>query len=156
MKGLSITRIVVTIVTTWMIMARCVRSFHLAVVGRNSFSSGRPASKSSRMHIILQPRLTSVTSWRRLYSSNDNGDDSSSSCQKKRVVFLGTPQVAADSLQTLYEHSILPNSPYEIVGVITQPPKRRKRGKQIEQSPVGIMAQELGIGMLLTPEKVCK
>lgn len=109
------------------------------------------------MNIILQPQLTSVTSWRRLYSSNDDGDESlSSSSKKKRVVFLGTPQVAAEALFTLHEHSILPNSPYEIVGVITQPPKRRKRGKQVEQSPVGIMAQELGIDMLLTPEKVCK
>jgi hypothetical protein len=152
MKGLISTRIV-AIVTTWMIMARCVRSFHLVVVGRNSFSSG-PQSKSSRINNIIQPQLT-FTSWRRLYSSNDNNDDLSSSSSKKRVVFLGTPQVAADSLQTLYEHSIQPNSPYEIVGVITQPPKRRKRGKQVEQSPVGIMAQELGISMLLTPEKVC-
>ena len=45
-------------------------------------------------------------------------------------------------------------SSFEVVGVVTQPPKRRKRkGKEIP-SPVGLVAQELEIPVLW-PEKVC-
>jgi methionyl-tRNA formyltransferase len=60
--------------------------------------------------------------------------------------------VAADSLRAIYEDSKKEGSPYEIVSVITQPPKRRKRkGKEIP-SPVGLMAEELGIPVI-APEK---
>jgi len=87
----------------------------------------------------------SCSTWR-LYSSLDTDGD------KKRVVFLGTPDVAADSLRAIYEDSKKEGSPYEIVSVITQPPKRRKRkGKEIP-SPVGLVAEELGIPVL-SPEK---
>lgn len=73
--------------------------------------------------------------------------------QKARVVFLGTPDVAAASLKTIYERSQDPSSCYEIVGVVTQPNKRRKkRSGKIIASPVGIVAEELGIPTL-TPEK---
>lgn len=44
-------------------------------------------------------------------------------------------------------------SVFEVVGVVTQPPKRRKRkGKEIP-SPVGLLAEELDIPVLC-PEKV--
>ena len=72
---------------------------------------------------------------------------------KKRVVFLGTPEVAADSLKLIYEDSIRKDSPYEIVGVVTQPPKRRKRMGEIVASPVGALAETLGIAVL-APESV--
>lgn len=71
------------------------------------------------------------------------------------MVFLGTPDVAASSLQRLYEESLKDDSLYEIVSVITQPPKRRKRKGNSEQTPVGKIAEELGIP-LLHPEKVRK
>ena len=68
------------------------------------------------------------------------------------MLFLGTPDVAATSLRTIFEDSIK-DSNYEVVGVITQPPKRRKRkGKEIP-SPVGFAAEELGIPVMC-PEKV--
>jgi len=63
-----------------------------------------------------------------------------------RIVFLGTPDVAATTLATLHEKET-------IVGVVTQPPRRRKRKGKLEDSPVGAMAKELGLP-LLTPESV--
>ena len=82
-------------------------------------------------------------------SDNDNdGDD------KARILFLGTPDVAATSLKTIYEQTQQnPTCPYKIVGVVTQPPKRRKRrGKEIP-SPVGLVAEELDLQHILCPEK---
>lgn len=84
-------------------------------------------------------------SWR-LYSSVTDS-------QTARVLFLGTPDVAASSLRSIVEDSQKDNSSYQVVGVVTQPPKRRKRkGKEIP-SPVGYTAEELDIPVLC-PEKV--
>jgi methionyl-tRNA formyltransferase len=80
-------------------------------------------------------------------ASNLSGDG------KARVLFLGTPEVAASSLQAIYQRSLEPSSPYEVVGVVTQPNKRRKkRSGEILPTPVGIVAEELGIP-ILCPEK---
>ena len=70
------------------------------------------------------------------------------SAAKKRVVFLGTPEVAASTLRRLHEESLRDNSLYEIVSVVTQPPKRRKRRGKEEPSPVGKVAEELEIPVL--------
>jgi len=81
----------------------------------------------------------------RLYSSDSDP-------QSARVLFLGTPDVAATSLRRIVEDS-QKSSLYNVVGVVTQPPKRRKRkGKEIP-SPVGYAAEELDIPVLC-PEKV--
>lgn len=67
-------------------------------------------------------------------------------------MFLGTPDVAAASLASIVQESKKKDSAYEVVGVVTQPPKRRKRrGKEVP-SPVGLAAEELGI-QVLCPEK---
>lgn len=116
------------------IMAQCVRSFHFQV-GRSLHS----------LH-STQAAVRSSGTWR-LFSSVS--DDSG----KKRVVFLGTPEVAASCLRRLYEESTTEGSPYDIVGVITQPPKRRKRKGKLEPSPVGKVAEEIGLPVLC-PEKV--
>lgn len=87
-----------------------------------------------------------VHPWR-LYSSTPTDP------QIARVLFLGTPDVAATSLRSIVEDSQKETSAYSVVGVVTQPPKRRKRkGKEIP-SPVGYAAEELGIPVLC-PEKV--
>jgi len=72
--------------------------------------------------------------------------------EKARVVFLGTPDVAASSLSRLIEKSKEDLSVFDIVGVVTQPPKRRRRKSAPEPSPVGKVAEEHGI-MTLCPEK---
>jgi methionyl-tRNA formyltransferase len=64
----------------------------------------------------------------------------------------GTPDVAATTLRTLHDDSMKLESPYRIVSVITQPPKRRKRKGPVVASPVGIVADDLGIPVV-SPEK---
>jgi methionyl-tRNA formyltransferase len=58
-----------------------------------------------------------------------------------RLAFLGTPDVAAQSLGLLFEAG------FEIPLVVTQPDARRGRGKETTPSPVKVKAQELGIGV---------
>lgn len=84
----------------------------------------------------------------RLFSTLDSTVEPS----KARVVFLGTPDVAATSLRAIHEDSQKKDSAYEVVGVVTQPPKRRKRKGKVVPSPVGLVADELGIPVLC-PEK---
>jgi methionyl-tRNA formyltransferase len=75
--------------------------------------------------------------------SNTNG--------KARLVFLGTPDVAASSLQLLVSAAQQQDSCFDVVGVVTQPPRRRKRMGAPEPSPVGKLAEEFGI-RVLAPE----
>ena len=56
-----------------------------------------------------------------------------------RIVFMGTPDFAACSLQKLI------NEQFEIVGVFTQPDKPRNRGMKLQPSAVKITAQEHGL-----------
>lgn len=122
-----------SVVVTMMLVEHCVHSFrHLRPI--RSTHSRMPLERSS------------VTLWRLFSTSSD-------AVVKKRVVFLGTPEVAADSLKKLYEVSKEDGSPFEIVSVITQPPKRRRRKGKLEPSPVGKVAEELELEVLC-PEKV--
>lgn len=124
-----------------MMVAQCVRSFHILQAGRQ-INAIFPLSKTEAL------ASRSCYTWR-LFSSVAAGDSS----EKKRVLFLGTPEVAATSLRRLHEDSMKPGSDYEIVGVVTQPPKRRKRKGKPEPSPVGKVAEEIGFAVLC-PEKV--
>ncbi|MFL0750128.1 MAG: methionyl-tRNA formyltransferase [Prochlorococcus sp.] len=64
-----------------------------------------------------------------------------------RVIFWGTPTYALPTLNALV------NSGYDLVGVVTQPDRRRGRGKQLIPSPVKLRAIELGLSVF-TPEKL--
>ena len=95
-------------------------------------------------------------------SQQDKGDDPTTSPSSRpfRLVFLGTPQVAATTLQTLHEASVASQQPessttpsFEIVGVVTQPAKRRR--KKVEPTPVAKVAESLNLP-LYTPEKLSK
>ncbi len=55
-----------------------------------------------------------------------------------RVVFMGTPEFAANILDELKEH-------YEVVAVYTQPDRIRGRGKALVASPVKALAVRAGI-----------
>lgn len=59
-----------------------------------------------------------------------------------RIVFMGTPEFAVASLQTLVKHH------YSVVGVITMPDKPAGRGHQVQQSPVKQYAVSQGIPVL--------
>ncbi|OCQ94337.1 methionyl-tRNA formyltransferase [Oscillatoriales cyanobacterium USR001] len=48
-----------------------------------------------------------------------------------KIVFFGTPQFAVPSLENLLNHP-----DFEVMGVVTQPDKRRGRGNQLMPSPV--------------------
>jgi methionyl-tRNA formyltransferase len=52
-----------------------------------------------------------------------------------RVVFFGTPEFAVATLQ-----AVLSQPDMEVVGVVTQPDRKRGRGNQLVPSPVKLLA----------------
>eukprot|EP00534_Pseudo-nitzschia_fraudulenta_P007531 CAMPEP_0201146216 /NCGR_PEP_ID=MMETSP0851-20130426/7911_1 /ASSEMBLY_ACC=CAM_ASM_000631 /TAXON_ID=183588 /ORGANISM="Pseudo-nitzschia fraudulenta, Strain WWA7" /LENGTH=403 /DNA_ID=CAMNT_0047421687 /DNA_START=200 /DNA_END=1411 /DNA_ORIENTATION=+ len=132
---------------------RCVRSFQLRFATPNfRLAVTKSETRSTSLYNnrwgqspsqrLLRQDYCFLSS--RLFSASDDAGE------KKRVVFLGTPEVAATTLRKLHEDSAGGN--YDIVCVITQPPKRRKRKGKAEPSPVGAAAEELGLPVL-SPEK---
>ena len=69
----------------------------------------------------------------------------------KRVVFLGTPDVAATSLQLLSDAAAAKTHDFELVAVVSQPPAPAGRNKKLTPSPVHVLAEQLKLP-LLTPE----
>ncbi|MFK8184148.1 MAG: methionyl-tRNA formyltransferase [Phormidesmis sp.] len=55
-----------------------------------------------------------------------------------KIIFFGTPQFAVPSLKALFAH---PN--FDVLGVVTQPDKRRGRGGKVTPSPVKAVAQAI-------------
>ncbi len=68
-----------------------------------------------------------------------------------RLVFFGTPQFAVPSLQRL-----LAEPDFDVVAVVTQPDKRRGRGKQVQPSPVKQVALEANGPPIMTPRRIKK
>jgi len=64
-----------------------------------------------------------------------------------RIVFMGTPDFAVESLKVLVENN------YQVVGVITMPDKPAGRGHKIQFSPVKQYALDKGL-KILQPEKL--
>ncbi|HIT33549.1 MAG TPA: methionyl-tRNA formyltransferase [Candidatus Faecousia intestinigallinarum] len=56
-----------------------------------------------------------------------------------RVVFMGTPEIAATCLHRILEDG------YQVVGVFTQPDRPKNRGMKLTASPVKELAQKHGI-----------
>ena len=63
------------------------------------------------------------------------------------ILFWGTPAYAVPTLDALH------GAGHTIVGVVTQPDRRRGRGKQLVPSPVKSRAEELGLPVF-TPERI--
>lgn len=61
-----------------------------------------------------------------------------------RVVFMGTPDFAVESLQALINE-------FDVVGVITAPDKPAGRGKKIQCSPVKAFSQQNHVKSILQP-----
>jgi methionyl-tRNA formyltransferase len=74
---------------------------------------------------------------------------------KQKVVFLGTPEVAAQSLRALIAASKTLDAPFEISAVISNPPAKQGRKKQLQSSPVHLAGEEAGIPVL-TPAGLLK
>lgn len=64
-----------------------------------------------------------------------------------RIVFMGTPDFAVESLKSLVENE------YQVVGVITAPDKPAGRGRQLSESAVKKYSVENGL-KVLQPEKL--
>ena len=54
----------------------------------------------------------------------------------KKIIFMGTPHIAAQHLQYLIDSSL------NIIGVFTQPPRKKNRGMHIKESPVHQIAKK--------------
>ena len=67
--------------------------------------------------------------------------------QDLRIIYLGTPEFAAESLRALVEGG------YNVVAVVTMPDKPAGRGHQLQYSDVKKYALEAGIPVL-QPEKL--
>ncbi|MCR5215651.1 MAG: methionyl-tRNA formyltransferase [Lachnospiraceae bacterium] len=63
-----------------------------------------------------------------------------------RVLFMGTPDFAANTLRAIVEHG------HEVVGVVTQPDKPKGRGKEMAFSAVKEEALKLGLSVLQPPK----
>ena len=61
-----------------------------------------------------------------------------------KIVFWGTPKYAADNLSSIV------NSGYQVIAVVTQPDRRRSRGKALSPSPVKQAAIDFGIPVYTT------
>ena len=55
-----------------------------------------------------------------------------------KILFMGTPEFSVSILKKLY-------SEHNIIGVITQPPKKKSRGQKLLKSPVHLEAEKLKI-----------
>ena len=55
---------------------------------------------------------------------------------KERVIFMGTPEIASVYLQSLID------SHFNIVAVYTQPPRKKGRGMQVQESSVQKLASK--------------
>jgi methionyl-tRNA formyltransferase len=67
--------------------------------------------------------------------------------QQIKIVFMGTPEFAVESLRALVDNE------YRIVAVITSPDKPAGRGMKLNESPVKKFAVEQGL-KILQPEKL--
>ncbi|KAL3813303.1 hypothetical protein ACJIZ3_014571 [Penstemon smallii] len=74
---------------------------------------------------------------------------------KKRLVFLGSPQVSASVLDALFYASSAADSLFEIAAIVTQPPSGRDRGRKVLPSPVAQHAMDKGFpsDLIFTPVK---
>ena len=56
-----------------------------------------------------------------------------------KIIFMGTPEFAVPILESIY------NSKHKLIGVYTQPPKKKFRGQKIQSSPIQQLAEKLKI-----------
>ncbi|KAG0622513.1 hypothetical protein M758_3G102600 [Ceratodon purpureus] len=102
---------------------------------------------SSRLCCTFSPGLV-----RRLGVRCCSGDESS---DKQKLVFLGTPEVAAGVLDALLDASQADDSLFRIAAIVTQPPAARGRGRKQLPSPVAARALErdFSSSLIWSPEK---
>eukprot|EP01031_Cornospumella_fuschlensis_P027864 gene27864-33647_t len=78
-----------------------------------------------------------------LHSQNDSPD-------KRKLVFLGTPSVAAKVLDIFHNASLTePYGYFEVAAVVSQPPAPAGRNKKLTKSPVQDLAEKKGLKLLI-------
>ena len=65
--------------------------------------------------------------------------------EDKKIIFMCTPDIAAQHLSTLIENKL------NIVGVFTQPPRKKNRGMLVEESEVHLIANKNNIEVFYPP-----
>lgn len=122
---------------------------HSSILLASSLSRVNKASPGYR------PASIAAECWRRrhgcvAYMSTDNGNGNQRGTRKK-VVFLGTPEVAALSLELLLEASREgKGGGFDIVRAVSNPPARTGRKKVLQPCPVQALAESEGVP-ILTP-----
>ncbi|KAL3525507.1 hypothetical protein ACH5RR_013879 [Cinchona calisaya] len=99
---------------------------------------------------------SSVMMLRRLCCfSTSTSSSSATFSSKKRLVFLGSPQVSTLVLDALFSASSAPDSPFEVAAIVTQPSSGRDRGRKVKLSPVAQHALDKGYpsDLIFTPVK---
>lgn len=102
--------------------------------------------------VTTRSRLIRSKSWSKTARRASVISASVTPSSKKRVVFLGTPQVSANTLQTLYDASTSDLSTFTVVGVVTQPPAPVGRKRQLTKAPVHQLAEDLNLNPILIPD----
>src|SRR5689334_9468243 len=74
------------------------------------------------------------------------GDRMIDAANKRRIVFMGTPDFAAIALQALISSS--ERLGHQIVAVYSQPPRPAGRGQQVQKSPVHLLAESQRLPVL--------
>ena len=64
-----------------------------------------------------------------------------------KIIFMGNPEFACPSLKAISSSS------HQIIGVVSNPPKRMKRSSDVSYTPIGNLARKLNLD-LFTPEKL--
>ena len=74
--------------------------------------------------------------------------------RKHRLIFLGTPQVAATALEALFDAAAAPGAAFEIHAVVSQPGKPRGRSRSSAGAPAPSPVAEAALRRGLDAERV--
>ncbi|KAL4540166.1 hypothetical protein Ndes2526A_g03165 [Nannochloris sp. 'desiccata'] len=146
---------------------RLARAIAGNVINKSSFQSfchlGRPMTSLTSL-VNISNRSSAGCRQRRIpysralvaqASINSAAATDISAGGKKKVVFLGTPGVAALVLQKLIDASKASDATYEVSAVVSQPGRPKGRSRQPQPSDVEKLALDLGLtsDQILCPEK---
>lgn len=104
---------------------------------------------------ILRSQTRSLSLLRRPYSPSSRPASlprratvSSSAAPPRRVVFLGTPSVAATALERIAAASSSSPTPFAVIAAVSQPAAPSGRARTLKPSPVAAAAEALSIPVL--------
>ncbi|CAM9574356.1 unnamed protein product, partial [Hapterophycus canaliculatus] len=116
----------------------------------SSTSSHASRASSCRIHRIAASVRTSTSFSRQKTRFHAAGTSmSTDSGARKKVVFLGTPDIAASSLELLLKASRQgKGGGFDVVRAVSNPPARAGRKKVLQPSPVQALAESEGVPVM--------